>query len=245
MRDDLAPGLYRGWVRHRRYTPVEHEFRYRLFMAWLDIDRLEELMGVSPWCGYERRAMLSYRGEDHFGDARRPLRERLEEAAEEAGLRLPAGPVYVLTNLRYAGYCFNPISLYYCYGADRSKPERVMAEVHSTFGEQHNYWIEGLEADGIAKRLHVSPFNTMDNEYSFRFHAPGERLVAHIDTLRAGQRFFDATLSMEWSAWERGNVESAIVEYPLLTAKVIGAIHWEALKLFFKRVPFVPHPLRR
>ncbi len=242
MRDTLAPGIYRGWVRHRRYTPASHEFRYRMFMAWLDLDRIYELMGVSRWCGYERAALMSLRERDDFVDALLPLRQRLEQAARESGVALPDGPVYLLTHLRYAGYCFNPISLYYCYEQGGSVPVKVMAEVHSTFGERHNYWMDGLEAKGVKKEMHVSPFNTMDNTYDFWLSAPGEKLVAHIDTLRQGERFFDATLSLDWSPWEKQNVERAMVEFPFMTAQVIGAIHWEARKLYFKRVPFVPHP---
>lgn len=213
-----------------------------MFMAWLDLDRIDELMGVSRWCGYERAALMSFLERDHFGDPRLPLRQRLEQSARESSVALPKGPVYLLTHLRFAGYCFNPISLYYCYEPGGTVPVKVMAEVHSTFGERHNYWMDGLQAKGVKKEMHVSPFNTMDNTYDFRLSAPGEKLVAHIDTLRQGERFFDATLSLDWSPWERRNVERAMVEFPFMTAQVIGAIHWEALKLYFKRVPFVPHP---
>lgn len=242
MRDSLAPGLYRGKVRHRRFHPVEHEFEYSVFMAFLDIDRLAELMRVSPLSGYGKPALVAFREEDHFGDPGLSLRQRLTVDAAAQGITLPSGPIYLLTHLRYAGYCFNPISLYYCYEPEGTEPAYVMAEVHSTFGEQHNYWIDGLRADGVTKQLHVSPFNTMDNEYGFRLSAPAATLVAHIDSFRQGNRFFDATLSMSWMPWTATNLHRALVTYPLMTLKVIAAIHWEALRIYLKRVPFVPHP---
>ena len=242
MRNSLGAGIYTGRVRHRRYSPVAHAFEYTMFMAYLDVDRLPEMMSASSLTGYQNAALLSYREADHFGDPSRSLRERLAVDAAANGLLLPDGPIYLLTHLRYAGYCFNPISFYYCYERGVGEPALVMAEVKSTFGESHNYWLSGLRADGVAKQLHVSPFNSMDNEYGFRLTAPGENLVAHIDTFRAGERFFDATLTMDWSPWTAGNLRRAALGFPLMTLKVIAAIHWEAARLFFKRLPFVPHP---
>ena len=242
MRNSLGAGIYTGRVRHRRYSPVAHAFEYTMFMAYLDVDRLPEMMSASSLTGYQNAALLSYREADHFGDPSRPLRERLAVDAAANGLLLPDGPIYLLTHLRYAGYCFNPISFYYCYERGVGEPALVMAEVKSTFGESYNYWLCGLRADGVAKQLHVSPFNSMDNEYGFRLTAPGENLVAHIDTFRAGERFFDATLTMDWSPWTAGNLRRAALGFPLMTLKVIAAIHWEAARLFFKRLPFVPHP---
>ena len=241
MRNSLAPGIYTGKVRHRRFTPAAHDFEYTLFMAFLDIDRIPDLMAASRWTGYEKRALLSYWEKDHFGDPSAALRDRLRLSAAKDGFRLPDGPIYLLTNLRYAGYCFNPISLYYCYERGAAEPSLAMAEVNNTFGENHNYWLNGLQVDGVDKKLHVSPFNTMDNQYNFRLSAPADRLVAHIDSFRSGERFFDATLMLDWSPWTAQNLRHAAVAFPLMTSKIIAAIHWEAIKLFFKRVPFAPH----
>ena len=242
MRNSLGAGIYTGRVRHRRYGVVPHAFEYTMFMAYLDVDRLPELMAMSRLSGYEKLALLSYREADHFGDPTLGLRARLAADATAHGLTLPDGPIYLLTHLRYAGYCFNPVSLYYCYDQGASEPTLVMAEVQNTFGETHNYWLRGLRTDGVVKQLHVSPFNTMDNEYGFRLTAPGQNLVAHIESFRAGKRFFDATLTLDWAPWTAANVRRAALTFPLMTLKVILAIHWEALRLFCKRLPFVPHP---
>jgi len=238
----LAPGIYTGKIRHRRLDPVEHHFEYSMFMVFLDIDRLPELLSISPWSGYNKWAMGAFHEKDHFGDPNLPLRQRLVLDAVKNGLTLPSGPVYLLTHLRYAGYCFNPISLYYCYEPGAETPAMVMAEVSNTFGETHNYWLPGLEGDSVQKRLHVSPFNTMDNQYKFRFSAPHETLAAHIENHHNGKKFFDATLTLEWSPWNASNLKRALLAFPLLTLKIIAAIHWQALMLFFKRAPFVPHP---
>jgi uncharacterized protein len=246
MRDPLdipggGPAIFRGQVRHRRFSPVPHEFTYEVFMAYLDIDRLAEALEVSRWSAYNKPALLSFQERDHFGDPALPLRERLREDAARDGRELPAGPIYLLTNLRCAGYCFNPISLYYCYETG-GRLALILAEVNNTFGGSHNYWLPETHVDHVAKKLHVSPFNTMDNHYRFALNDPAKMLSAHIENFRQGERFFDATLTLRRFPWDRANVERAIRDFPLMTLKVISAIHWEALKLFWKRVPYVPHP---
>ncbi len=134
------PGLYTGTLRHRRFRPRKHEFTYKLFMAWLDIDRIPELMAQSPWTSYNRFNWASFAERDHFGDPRLPLRERVAQDARIHGVPLPDGPIFLLTHLRYLGYCFNPISFYFCY--DRSgRLDTILAEVNSTFGESRNYWL--------------------------------------------------------------------------------------------------------
>ena len=237
MRNPLGSGIYTGHIRHRRFTPVSHEFEYAVFMAYLDIDRIPELMRTSFLTAYQRPALLSFQERDHFGDPAAALRDRLRDSANAQGLDLPNGPIYLLTNLRYAGYCFNPISFFYCHAADATEPALVMAEVNNTFGGSHNYWLNGLRADGVEKKLRVSPFNAMDNRYAFRLNAPAQRLVAHIDNFRDGQRFFDATLTLDWSPWTAQTLRRAAATFPFMTLKTIAAIHWEAVKLFFKQVP--------
>ena len=140
MLEMLKPGIYTGDLRHRRLGPRPHEFTYRVFLALLDIDRIPELMRVSPFASYNRWNWATFAERDHFGDPRLPLRERLARDAAANGLQLPDGPVFLLTHLRYLGYCFNPISFFYCYTAS-GELEMVLAEVANTFGERHNYWL--------------------------------------------------------------------------------------------------------
>src|SRR5450755_2069665 len=136
----MESGLYVGKLRHRRFSPKEHAFSYPVYMAFLDVERLPELMRLSPFAGYNRWNWTSYCERDHFGDARLSLRDRLWADAEQNGLRLPDGPIFLLTHLRYFGYVFNPVSFYYCYDACGILT-MMMAEVNSTFAETHNYWL--------------------------------------------------------------------------------------------------------
>lgn len=248
----MKSALYTGFVRHRRFRPEVHQFRYRVLMAFLDVDTLPESLSISPLAGYNRSSLVSYRESDHFGDPSVPLRKRVERDAELNGIELAQGPIFLLTHLRCFGYVFNPISLYYCY--DRQDClQSVMAEVNSTFGETRNYWLPKPAADGAApirataaKRMHVSPFMPMDLLYDFRLSTPAASLSAHIATLDGREAdkgpLFDATLTLERYPWSATELHKAILFQPWATLKVTAAIHFEALRLMLKGVPFYARP---
>lgn len=242
----LGPAIYTGTLRHRRFRPKRHEFTYRVFLTFLDIDRIPELCRVSRAISYNRFNWASFDERDHFGDPRTPLRERLRADAARHGFELPDGPIYLLTHLRYLGYTFNPISLFYCYDAG-GKPRLVLAEVRNTFGETCNYWLAvgPRRRIRVPKEMHVSPFNGMEMEYEFVLGEPGASLVAHMNTIEHGDAFFDATLVLRREPWSARSLRRALWRHPWMTAKVIGAIHWEALKLWIKGLPVYTHPARR
>jgi DUF1365 family protein len=243
--------LYVGTLRHRRHAPTVHAFSYSLFMALLDIDRIPEAMGVSRLTGYNTRRWAAFHDSDHIGDPALPLRDRLRVSADAAGVDLADGPVHLLTHLRYAGYAFNPISLYYCY--DRSGHlQHVLADVQNTFGGRHAYWL--TPTDGRDRRLravapkslYVSPFMDQDVDYEFLLTPPADTLVAHINVLPRDTgrpaTCFDATLTLSRRPWTASSVRAALLRQPLMTATVIGAIYWQALRLRLKGLPIIPMP---
>jgi DUF1365 family protein len=212
-------------------------------MALLDIDRVPELMQRSRLTSHNRWNWASFDDRDHFGDPGRPLRERLEADAARHGIDLPAGPVFLLTHLRYLGYCFNPVSFFYCFD-HAGRPRVVVAEVSNTSGGTRNYWLQPDPAArpfraAAAKSLAVSPFMPVDLDYTFAFTPPATRLVAHIETSQAGVVGFDATLSLERRPWTAAEIRRVLVRYPAMTATVMAQIHWEALRLWWKGVPVV------
>lgn len=247
----MNSALYVGKLRHRRFSPKKHSFEYPVFLSLLDIDEIPRLMQTSRLSSYERFNVLSYRECDHFGDSRKSLRARLEENARERGVTLPPGKIFLLTHLRCFGYVFNPVSFFYFY--DRGgKLQQMMAEVNNTFGESHNYWLTPQNERVAAaarrytseKRMHVSPFMSMNLEYDWIFTEPGEELVAHMNTVQEGKPFFDATLQLTRREWTSAEVRRVVLAYPFMTARVIGAIHWQALRLWLKRVPVFRHPAK-
>jgi DUF1365 family protein len=247
----MQTGIYIGKLRHRRFQPVSHEFSYPVFMVLLDIDKIPALMKISPFSSYNRFNWAAFCERDHFGDPAISLRERLRADAAAEGIQLPEGPIYLLTHLRYFGYNFNPVSFFYCCDAN-GEIETILAEVNSTFGESRNYWLH--EANQIPsansfryqvpKTLHVSPFMKMDLDYTFVLTHPGDHLVAHMNTLDRGKTFFDATLDLDRNAWTARSLHRALIRHPFITLKVISAIHWQALKLYLKKVPVFTKPVR-
>jgi len=244
----IDSGIYIGRLRHRRFTPRKHEFEYPIFMALLDIDRLPELMRVSRFCSVNRWNWASFDDRDHFGDPLAPLRERLARDAQNDGVELPDGKIFLLTHLRYLGYNFNPVSFFYCCNR-AGRVDAILAEVNNTFGETRNYWLtDRLREAGVgrayrfSKKLHVSPFMQMDCSYKFSFNEPAERISVHTDVMRNGVAMFDATLTMERLEWNAANLHRTLARFPWMTARVIAGIHWEALKLYLKKVPLISHP---
>jgi uncharacterized protein len=245
----IAPALYAGTLRHRRLLPRRHEFQYPLFMSLLDVDGIEASMAVSRCTSFNRFNWMSYDDRDHLPGHAGTLRERLAACADAHGVVPPDGPVYLLTHLRYAGYVFNPISIYFC--CDRAGGlQQVMADVRNTYGGRRQYWLadRGATAQRFAatvpKTLYVSPFMVGDMDYQFVITPPADTLVVHMNVNERGsaRRHFDATLSLSAQPWTAAGIRAALARYPFMTARVMGAIHWEALRLRWKRFPETSPP---
>jgi DUF1365 family protein len=250
----MNSGIYVGQVRHRRTAPVPHAFTYRMFMMYLDLAELPGLFR-GRWLWSVRRAALArFRREDHLGDPQIPLDSAVRDLIEqETGIR-PSGPIRLLTHLRYFGYVFNPVSFYYCYNENDTELETIVAEVNNTpWGERHCYVLPQRDnrADGDRKRftpekvMHVSPFMEMDIQYDWRFNTPGDRLTVHMENARKNRKIFDATLVLNREEISAGSLTRVLFTFPLMTMKVMAGIHWEALKLWLKRVPVHDHPAKK
>jgi DUF1365 family protein len=135
-----ASAVYEGWVRHRRFEPVDHEFRYPLFLMYLDLEELPGVLDRYPLFSARRAAPARFRREDFMGDPRQPLADCAREAVEAATGSRPAGPVRLLAGLRYFGHSFNPVSFYFCFGSDGERVDAVVADVQNIpWGERHPY----------------------------------------------------------------------------------------------------------
>ncbi len=242
------PCLYDGVVTHHRHAPVARQFRYRVTMACLDLDTLDESFRISRFASASRAAPLRFRRQDHFGDPAQPLADTVRDTVEHATDRRPGGPVLLLTHLRHLGYVFNPLSLHFCFGLS-GRVESVVAEVSNTpWGERHCYVLSPSDAgDGTLcatnpKEFHVSPFLPMDLDYDWRIAAPSETCRVEIACSRRGERVFGAVLSLRRRAWTAAELRRTLLRSPLLTRRIFAAIHWQALRIWLARVPVHEHP---
>lgn len=244
----LRSCLYLGRVEHARTQPIVHRFAYRVMLCYLDLDELEQVFAGRWLWSTRRRAVARFRRQDYLGPAELPLAEAVRQRAEQlCGVR-PQGPIRMLTQLRYWGYVFNPVTFYYCFQPD-GQLQVVLAEITNTpWGERHCYAVEaqeGVAERRFAKQFHVSPFLPMDLDYDWRLPAPGERLSAAMTLRRAGEVVFTAGMALQRRAITGGALAAALLRHPCMTLKVILGIHWQALRLWCKGAVFHRHPQRR
>ena len=249
-----ASALYIGQVMHRRHHPHPHAFRYPIAQLLLDLDELDTVFAGRWLWSVNRRNLAEFRRSDYFGDPARPLADAVRDhAAGTLGYR-PAGPVRLLTHLRFAGHVFNPVSFYYCYQADGSTLDCIVAEITNIpWKERHAYVLPVATAlhEGASlrwqfdKRFHVSPFMGLDMHYRFHVVPPGETMSVSIDGSDAGGRLIAATMSGKRRDISDSTLLGLLASHPLLTLKVTLAIHWHALRLWLKGNPVHDHPKLR
>lgn len=256
----FASALYTGWVRHRRHAPHAHAFRYRLFMAYLDLAEIEQVFARRWLWSVGRRNVAEFRRSDYLGDAAIPLDTAVRDCVEQHGLERPQGPIRMLTHLRYFGQCFNPVSFYYCFAEDGCTLQTLVAEITNTpWKQRHAYVLPVAESTlrgeihawVFEKRFHVSPFMAMEHSYAWRFGIPGDELRVHMDVLQPesgagpGDREFDVTLVLQRKPIDARHLAAVLFRFPLMTLQVVAAIHWHALRLWLRGNPVHDHPDKR
>lgn len=245
------PQLFLGHVMHRRLRPVVNAFVYPVFYVQLPVRDLAA--GNCGIFGVDRSNLLSFRSRDHGARDGSPLLPWIQALLREHGLA-DDGEIMLQTFPRVCGLLFNPVSFWFCHNR-AGELIAVLAEVNNTFGGRHNYLLHRAGAalrDGeelrAAKLFHVSPFNEIAGGYRFRFHLDRPIPLARIDYDDADGELLLTAISGKAQAWTARALLGAFLRMPLLTAGVVFRIHWQALKLWLKGVPFrgahVSQPLR-
>jgi uncharacterized protein len=242
----LRSSLYVGSVMHRRMQPCMHHFRYRAFWLLLDLDELDELSSKLRWFSHNRSNIFSFHDADHGDGTATLLRVQVERQLSDAGIDLAGGRIRLLCMPRTLGYCFNPISIFFCYRADATLAA-VVYQVHNTFGERHSYVIR-VEEQAAAlhqrcrKLFYVSPFLDMDMRYDFRISGPDDRIAVGICASSSAKPVLNAVLTGRRRQLTDRNLMFVFLKIPAITIKVIAAIHWEALRLWAKGIRLHQRP---
>jgi DUF1365 family protein len=241
----LLSALYVGSVMHRRLLPRIHRFRYRAFWLLLDLDELDKLSGTLRWLSHNRWNLFSVNDADHGDGSATSLRSQIERKLREARIEFADGSIKLLCMPRTLGYCFNPLSVYFCHHPNGA-PAALIYQVHNTFGERHSYVIPVAGGDAARQRcrkeLYVSPFLDMNMRYDFRVAGPDERIAIGIRVSSPREAVINAVLTGNRSDLTDRNLMRVFLTIPAITLKVIAAIHWEALRLWLKGLRLTPRP---
>ena len=242
--------IYTGTVRHRRYTPFESEFSYPVFMLYLDINDLENVINKSIFWNINKPAVVSFNRRDFHGAEEIDLDTAVRTTVENrVGIR-PEGKIRMLAHLRYFGYCFNPVTFYYCFNRNDDSVDYILAEVTNTpWKERHAYVLSSSQESNKSEirlsmkiELHVSPFWDMDHMYDWVFSSPKDKLNVFMKNFKDGKHVFDANLSMDRTEMTKRNLLKSVFRFPFMTIKVVFWIHFQAFILWLRGATFYTHP---
>lgn len=247
----MHSALYTGRLEHWRTLPRRHAFGYGVRMLWIDLAELDGLFR-GRWLWSARRAAPGWvRRGDYHGDPVRPLADCVRERVRQETGWWPDGPIRLLAQPRIMGRVFNPVSFYYCHARGCEEPSAIVAEITNTpWGERHAYVLDARGQRGaagayrfrFAKRFHVSPFMPMEMACDWSFSAPGPRLSVHMENIAQGRSHFGARLELERRALDGPALAGLLLRYPFGGWHTLGAIYWQAARLWLKRVPVHAHP---
>lgn len=236
-----------GDVLHARLRPVRHAFRYRAFFLRVPVHELDGTRRGSWIFGANRASLLSFRESDH-GDGGRAL-AWIRGLLAKAGLGMADGEIWLHTFPRVFGYAFKPVSFWFCHDRE-GRLRTIVAEVNNTFGERHCYLLAREDGQPLrnaeplraGKVFHVSPFCTTEGQYRFRFFDNGRRAVARVDHDDLQGPLLATSLSGIFRPVDNAGCARALLGHPWFTVGIVARIHWQALRLFIKRVPFRRKP---
>lgn len=240
---NLNSALYTGEIEHRRLFPIRNIFSYGVCYYFLDLKEVPSLFSIPFVFSHNRPGILSFWDKDYLST------ESIRALIKDQTQQISTGPIRLLTNISYFGFCFNPVSFYYCYNDNGTTLEYIISEITNTpWGEKHSQVFTCANNDKntfqFLKNFHVSPFMPMKIDYTWIFKRPDDQLYVLMQNRNQGETplLFDSTLKLKRKTFTLKNVISIFVRFPFVTFKTMLAIYFQALKLYLKKVPFYSHP---
>ena len=239
--------IYSGQVIHTRFKPKKHYFKYKVFSLLIDLDEINKINNNLNFFSYNKFNLISFFDKDHGNRDGSNLKEWVKENLTKKNIKFQSIRVEILCYPRILGYVFNPLSILYVYN-EKDSLISIFYEVKNTFGEQHTYIFETKDQKLIKnkcdKKFYVSPFIDMECEYSFRVTRPGELISVIINQHDKEGKLLYASQDGISQDLTSKNLIINYLKHPLMTFKVIVAIHFEAFKLWFKKVKLVKKKIK-
>lgn len=245
---DLNSCMYEADVFHMRTAPTQNKFQYKIFNFYIDLEEVDQLSHKSIFFSRNRWNLFSYYDKDHLQFGKESTYENVKTFLEASGVKEPVGKIYLLTNFRVLGYVFNPVSFYFCF-TPNGTPLVAIAEVGNTFGEIKPYIGTFQKGKGTIadpevyirepKHFYVSPFITLDSEFEFRLNIPNEKLQIGVDSYEAGKRILITSFIGKKIPFRSQSLLKLFIQFPFITVKIITLIHWQAFKLWIKKIPYI------
>ncbi len=235
--------LYETNIMHCRIRPRRHRFLHKIFMFYLNLDEIDSLSRQLHLISHNKANIYNFRDDDHFEVDGLGIKEKVFKFLKKNDVILEEGKIMLLTNLRTFGYVFNPVSFYFCFDK-RGMPVCVVPEIGNTFGEikpffiGHGNFSNGQFLSQQKKYFYISPFVKADLPMDFELNVPSEHLDIKIDDFDEQGKFLYTVMSGKRRELTNGNLLLLTLKYPLITLKVIFLIHFHALRLWLKKVPF-------
>jgi DUF1365 family protein len=240
---DLESAIYQGTVFHQRSVPKVHKFDYQIYLFWLKLSEIEQIKQSVKGFSCEKTGLsvVNFKRSDYLGNAKQNLENAVLEKMNELANTHLSGDVFMLGQVRTFGLYFSPVNFYYLRD-ERGLFTHLLAEVSNTpWNKRHYYLVDLATQEDCVKAFHVSPFNPMQMTYKWKIQQPDENLRLHLSCYQQ-TKHFEAAIDMQRKPMSSASLRSSILSIPSMTIKTVGGIYWQAIKLFFKRVPIYTHP---
>lgn len=249
---NIDSSIYSAKVMHHRLAPKKHSFWYHIYLFYIDIDEIDSLSKRLLWLSRNRFNLFSFRDKDHLQlprenpDQSKTIKQQISAYLQSNNIEIGQGRIMLLTNLAVLGYNFNPVSFYFCFDEDR-QPLCAVAEISNTYREMKLFFFSKEELEGgrfkqrAEKHFYVSPFIDLDAFFDFNLAIPSEKLDIKIDDYdKKGKRFFISLLTGQMKPLTNRNMLRYFFTFPLIPLQVMTLIHWQAFKLWIKKIGYHP-----
>lgn len=240
--------IYKGVIQHTRYLPKKHKFKYSITMLFIDLDHIATAFKSNIFWSYNKSNIGSFDDENYYARNNKEVKKSVVLLIKNKIGAKVDGKIYLLTNGKYFGYCFNPVSFYYCFNKSKKLIAIVSHITNTPWSEKYAYVHEcknfkgGTKTFNFDKKFHVSPFMPMDIKYNWKFTEPKDFLYVSMDSFEKNNFMFNATLRLTRKAWTPWALNKILLMFPPTTIRTILTIYWNAFLLLLKRIPFYSHP---